>query len=177
MVIIMEKPTIDEYLKNRLVNANKIVVCCIGNELRGDDGVGPYIARQIMEKLAPEKQSIVTILNCGEVPESFTSKIIEKKPTHIILIDAATIGESPGTVGIIEPEDLTGLAISTHSLPLNVFTGYLREQLGGKVDIFGIGIQPKKAEVINSILFVNVPEFIMFLFVLKQEKGSVKRVL
>ena len=142
----MEKPTIDEYLKNRLAKADKIVICCIGNEMRGDDGVGPYIAKQLMKGLAPEKQNKITVLNCGEVPESFTSKIIEKKPTHIILVDAATIGESPGTVGIVEPEDLTGLAVSTHSLPLNVFTEYLREQLGGNIDIFGIGIQPKKVD-------------------------------
>ncbi len=146
MVIVMEKPTIDEYLKVRLAKANRIVICCIGNEMRGDDGVGPYIAKQIMKGITPEAKTKITILNCGEVPESFTSKIIERKPTHIILIDAATIGESPGTVGIVEPEDLTGLAISTHGLPLNVFTEYLREQLEGKVDIFGIGIQPKKVD-------------------------------
>ena len=140
----MAKPMLDEYLKKRLANANKVVICCIGNELRGDDGVGPYIAQMLKEKIPSEKQDRIIIFNCGEVPESFSGKIIEKKPTHIILIDAATIGEAPGSVGIIEPEDLTGLSISTHSLPLNIFASYLKEQLENNVDIFGIGIQPKK---------------------------------
>ena len=52
-------------LEDFIVN---FLVMCIGNRYGGDDVIGPYIT----DKLLQEKSDLV-VLNCGTVPENFTS--------------------------------------------------------------------------------------------------------
>lgn len=81
----------------------------------------------------------------GTAPENLTGPIKAFRPTHLIVIDAAEMERPPGCVQVIDPSRVadTG-SFCTHSLPLSVLTGYLREALGCQAVI--IAIQPASCE-------------------------------
>ena len=72
-------------LKDFLKGASSLVILGIGNDIRGDDGLGPYIIEELSNKKeALEDNSDIDsifdlkdlfLINGGSVPENFTSKI------------------------------------------------------------------------------------------------------
>ncbi|WP_324736423.1 hydrogenase maturation peptidase HycI [Thermococcus sp. SY098] len=135
-------------LKEFLQGAKKVVICGIGNEVRGDDAFGVIVAEELKSRLKSEK---IVILNCGEVPESYVGKIINEKPTHVIFIDAVDFGGKPGEIVIADPEGTLGESFSTHKLPLKLLVGYLKQNINAKFIL--IGCQPK-----HLGLFVEISE-------------------
>jgi len=107
---------------------------CIGNKDNGDDAIGPYIA----DKLKENNDYIV--IDCGIVPENYTSVVKKNKPKNLILIDAVKMGLSPGDVRIVPKNRIGEMHISTHSIPLSVLMTYLEPYAE---NIFLIGIEPK----------------------------------
>lgn len=114
----------------------RVTILGIGSPIRSDDAVG----LKVVEYLKKKDLKNVQIINTGTVPESFTGKIREYKPTHVLLIDAAHIEEDPGTSRLIPTEMICDVCLSTHKLPLTVLTNYLDKTLGAKVGL--VGIQP-----------------------------------
>jgi hydrogenase 3 maturation protease len=104
----------------------------IGNPIRGDDGVGPYIARTFLH---PSWKSI----DCGTAPENFTSLLRREQPAHLILVDAADMGLCPGEFRIIPKACIVDLSFSTHGPSLSLLIKYLSSLLP---DVILIGIQP-----------------------------------
>ncbi|WP_010479808.1 hydrogenase 3 maturation endopeptidase HyCI [Thermococcus zilligii] len=115
----------------------RIVICGIGNEVRGDDAFGVLVAEKLKELLKGLK---VLVLNCGEVPESYMGKIISFKPDLVVFVDAVDFGGEHGELIIADPEGTVGEAVSTHSLPLRLLVKYLKAQT--KADFVLIGCQP-----------------------------------
>ncbi len=127
-------------LKNWLSNAQKVVIAGIGNPLRKDDFVGVEIVRNLQNKVSPS----VYLIECETVPESFIEPIIEFKPTHVLIIDAAMLNLNPGSSKLIEPGQMVKqTAISTHALPLQIFCEYLAKTTGAEIAL--LVIQPKDA--------------------------------
>jgi len=62
-----------------------------------------------------------------------------------LIIDAAEMGETPGTVRWIPEESIDGMSASTHSLPLSMLARYLRLELDCQVIL--LGLQPGSNEV------------------------------
>ena len=110
-----------------------ILVMCIGNEMNGDDGIGPYIAENF-----PNVEDF-KVVNCEMVPENFV--YMAKDADRVIIIDAVDMGLMAGEVRIIPPDKIKGYHFSTHSLPLSIITDYIKRYTK---DIILIGIQPKK---------------------------------
>ncbi len=108
----------------------------IGNRFGGDDFIGSWVARNF------GAEGWLS-LDCGTVPENFTSDIRRLKPERIVIVDAADMGIEPGEIRIIDEEKIDRFTPSTHSIPLSVFVGYLKEFVK---EIVIIGIQPKKFE-------------------------------
>lgn len=106
----------------------------VGNTLRGDDGLGPLLVQQLSGSVKAD------LLDAGEVPESYLGRIIVSQPDTIIVVDAVDMQESPGTLAVIEIDDLTNVSWSTHRLSLALFMKYLQEQTGSAV--FLLGVQP-----------------------------------
>ena len=106
---------------------------CIGNKEGGDDAVGPYIAERL-------KHDFI-VLNCGTVPENYTSVVKKHDPDTLFIIDAVDMGLSPGEIRIVPKEKIGVMHISTHGIPISVLIGYLEGYVG---NIIFIGIQPKK---------------------------------
>jgi len=113
-----------------------VLVVGIGNTLRGDDGFGPRMIERLEGKVSAR------LLDVGEVPESYLGRLLEQKARTILVLDAADIGEVPGTATILEADDLAGCNLSTHQMPLELFFRYVREN--SHADIFALGVQPKQ---------------------------------
>ena len=68
----------------------------IGNELKCDDGVGPFIINELKDL----ENSDLIIIDGQTVPENFTGKIRKEKPSHVILVDACLMGCRPGEFNV-----------------------------------------------------------------------------
>jgi len=119
-------------LRRRL--KGKVLLIGAGNTLRGDDGAGPAIIELLVDKVS------AALLDVGEVPESYFSRIFEADPDTIVFLDAANFGAHPGDLAVLEIEDIAGCCISTHQMPMNLFFNYIKQN--SRADIFAIGIQP-----------------------------------
>ncbi len=112
----------------------KLAVLGVGSELRGDDGVGPYLS----EKLSSFNSESFLSINGDLVPENFTRDLRKFQPDNIIIIDAAFMGKSAGDIEIIRINELTGISFSSHSMPLSVLGKYLSQEIGANIYILGI---------------------------------------
>jgi hydrogenase 3 maturation protease len=117
-----------------------VVVLAIGNELRGDDGLGPLFAKKLSQ--IAENSSDVIVIDGGTVPENFTGSLRKEKPTHVILIDAVDMNGAPGDIKFIEKEKISQFNVSTHAMPISFLIKYL--ETTSSFEIILLGIQPKK---------------------------------
>ena len=124
-------------LEELFQNAKRIVICGIGNEVRGDDAFGVLVAERLKELV---KNSEVLVINCGEVPENYTSKIAGFGPDLVVFVDAVNFNGEVGEFIIVAPEGTLGEAVSTHGLPLKFVTRYMKTFI--KADFVLIGCQP-----------------------------------
>lgn len=118
----------------------------IGNELREDDGAGPYIAKNI-------KNPELKIINAQSVFENHVSSIIDLKPDKLVIIDAAFFDGKDGEAKILDEKNLKSYKMfSTHTLPLNIFLDFIREELKN-IDIVIVGIQAKTMDYKEGLSF------------------------
>ena len=113
----------------------KVVILCIGNIERGDDGLGPYLASMINGKVPYE------VIDAGTVPENWTGVITKLNPDTVIMVDAVDFEGKPGEMRIFSGEDIRSGKISTHDVSLKLLTEYLKESV--KADIYVLGIKPQ----------------------------------
>ena len=129
--------SIGKELASWLRGAGRLVILGIGSPIRRDDSIGLAIVNQLKGKVP----RTVRLINCETVPESFTQDVERFHPTHVIMIDAALLKLPPGRARLVPPEKIKGLAISTHTLPLNIFAEYVKQTTKAKVIL--LAIQPK----------------------------------
>ncbi len=116
------------------LRGSKTVLVGIGNTLKGDDGAGPLLCRELTGKICAE------LINADTVPENYIQPIIHKKPQSLIIIDAVDFSASAGTIKIFKPDQLGSVAHSTHSLSPHLFIDMIRKSI--EVDVHFIGVQP-----------------------------------
>ncbi|MHC4741943.1 MAG: hydrogenase 3 maturation endopeptidase HyCI [Planctomycetota bacterium] len=112
----------------------RAVILGMGNVLKGDDAVGPFLCEQLAGKTCAE------VIDAGTVPENYIQKIVGKNPQTLLVIDAIDFGASPGTIKVFRPRQLNSIAISTHTLSPRLFVGLVTSQI--EVNVRFIGIQP-----------------------------------
>ncbi|WP_406535881.1 hydrogenase maturation peptidase HycI [Methanobrevibacter sp.] len=126
-------------LKDFLKDFEKLIILGVGNELKSDDGVGPFIVKNLMaENIESDR---LLLINAETVPENFTGKIRKENPSHVIIVDACLMGCKPGDIRIVDKDDFTNIGISTHSMSLSYFVKYLERDTDFKI-IF-VGIEPE----------------------------------
>ena len=111
-----------------------VMLIGIGNTLRGDDGAGPALIELLEGKVK------ALLLDAGEVPESYFSRIMEAKADTIAVFDAADFGATPGDLAVLQAEDIAGRSVSTHQMPLSLFFRFIQRY--SRAEIFALGIQP-----------------------------------
>ena len=129
----------ESQLNNFLNDCEKLIVLGVGNELKSDDGVGPYIIKKLKEENIENKNLI--FLDAETVPENFTGKIRKEKPTHLIIVDACLMDSHPGDMQIVNKYEFANIGISTHSMSLSFFVRYLEKDTDFRI-IF-VGIEPE----------------------------------
>ena len=125
------------------LRGSKTVLVGIGNTLKGDDGIGPLLCRELTGKICAE------LINTGTVPENYIQPIIRKKPQSLVIIDAVEFSASAGTIKIFKPDQLASVAHSTHSLSPHLFIDMIRKSI--EVDVYFIGVQPAQVGFGQSV--------------------------
>jgi hydrogenase 3 maturation protease len=127
----------------------KIVFLGVGSPLRGDDAIGLYVVAELERALAGYPEREVRFYLGEAAPENFSGAIREFAPTHIIIVDAAQLGEAPGAFKLVEPEQIGGISFTTHALPLKILVKYFLSTIPCQVLI--IGVQPKSLDFANPL--------------------------
>jgi len=129
----------ESQLDNFLSDCGKLIVLGVGNELKSDDGIGPFIIRKLKEENIENEN--LFFIDGETVPENFTGKIRKENPTHLIIVDACLMDSHPGDMQIVDKDNFASIGISTHSLSLSFFVRYLERDTEFKI-IF-VGIEPE----------------------------------
>ena len=129
-------------LSDFLVDCEKLIVLGVGNELKCDDGVGPFIIKKLKDEIL-ENENLLFI-DAETVPENFTGKIRKEAPSHLIIVDACLMGSQPGDMKIVDKYDFANIGLSTHSMSLSFFVRYLEKDMDFGV-IF-VGIEPESMD-------------------------------
>jgi hydrogenase 3 maturation protease len=122
-----------EALKGRV--KGKVVLVGIGNELRGDDGFGPYVVEALKGKVS------AALINCGTALENYHKPIVKDDPDAIILLDIAAFEGPYGEIAVFEKRDIMKIGFSTHNVSPKVFIEMLERSV--KADILMVGVKPK----------------------------------
>lgn len=146
-IILGDIISVKDYLEEFLDGYTKVILLGVGNVLKADDGIGPFIIEKLKEDLI-ENDSIL-LINGETVPENFTGKIRKENPSHLILIDACLMDEKDGKVKVVDRENFSNIGISTHSMSLSYFIKYLERDID--FNVLFIGIEPKSMELYEDI--------------------------
>ena len=152
-----DKYSVQDALEKWFANAGRVVVSGIGNPIRRDDFVGVKIVQDLQGKVSKN----VCLIECETVPESFMQEIVDLKPSHVLLVDAAMLGLKPGETRLVFPEQVANFpAITTHMLPLCIFCEYITKMTGAKIALllvepedteFGEGLTPTAQAAVEKI--------------------------
>jgi len=129
---------LSDEIKQALTPANvgKTVYITIGNSLRGDDGVGPYIAAELTDM----HQDCI-LLDAADKPENIVDDAIDHNPTKTVFIDASDFGGNFGDIKVIPEQNIPQTSYSTHMFPIPVISAIITRDTHSKS--FFIGIQVK----------------------------------
>ena len=132
-------------LANKSTKRLRIAILGVGNQFRSDDGVGVLIARGLSERECARDTDHLLVIEAGHAPENTTGALRTFSPDLVLIMDAAEIGEEPGSIQRIPEESIDGMSASTHSLPLSMLARYLTLELNCTVTL--LGIQPGSNDV------------------------------
>lgn len=114
---------------------HRVTVVGVGNELRGDDGVGPFVAR----RLAAEHPG--RAVDAGCVPENHLGVILATIPELVLFVDAADLGGVAGAWRVARVDELEPRCESTHDASLALLARLFEAQ---DVECRLLGIQPAR---------------------------------
>jgi hydrogenase maturation protease len=123
-----------------------VLLAGIGNIFLGDDGFGVEVAMRLGRQAVPDG---VQVADYGIRGVHLAYELLDGYDT-LVLVDAVPMGETPGTLAVIEPEtpaapvggDDVAPVIDAHSMSPGVVLGMLAG-LGGSVDrVVVVGCEP-----------------------------------
>jgi len=127
-------------LNKNLKGAKKIAILGVGSSLRSDDAAGLLVAEELKKIRNPK----LKVFFGSTAPENLTGEIIKYEPSHIIIIDSVDMDQKPGSILLVNPQEVDGISFYSHMLPIKMTIDYLLESI--KCEIIIIGIQPKSLE-------------------------------
>jgi hydrogenase maturation protease len=145
-----------------LIKNSKLKVIAVGNDLYGDDGVGNVVLRAL-----------------EQIPDMVDAELIDgatdalglidhfSDTDHVIIVDAAQMGEKPGTVKIFSREEvklqikMDHLSVHGISLAETFDIAQAVDSLPEKITI--IGIEPKNIGIsqnLSDVVMQSIPEVV-----------------
>jgi hydrogenase maturation protease HycI len=124
-------------LQQQLATAiqGNVVVMGIGNPCRGDDAAGSLVAQLISDIPG------VRVIDAQEVPENYVRQVVDEAPGTVVMIDSVDLESAPGSVALLDKDQVAGYMPSTHRTPLSLLMDYLERETHAR--IFLIAIQPR----------------------------------
>ena len=146
----------------------------VGNDLYGDDGIGNAVLDAL--KKIPEMKEIELIDGATDA----LGLIDHFEGTeHVIIVDAAQMGETPGTVKVFSKEEvklkikMDHLSVHGISLAETFDIAQLVGSLPQNITI--IGIEPKNigiSETLSDVVIKSIPEIVSNIMNLTNLKNS-----
>ncbi|MBP1680005.1 MAG: hyfK [Proteobacteria bacterium] len=99
----------------------KKALLCVGNELRGDDGVAIAVGRLVEEQLPQWR-----VFFGYDTPEDEFAHIRAYEPDVIVVVDAMS-GFKEDKIEFLDLSDERTYIYSTHNLPTPILMSYLRD--------------------------------------------------
>ena len=124
---------LQEQLASRI--QGNVVIMGIGNPCRGDDAAGSVVARRISD--APG----VRVIDAQDVPEDYLCLVVNQRPDTVVLIDSVDLDSAPGSVALLDKDQMAGYWPSTHRVPMRLLMDYLARETNART--FLIAIQPR----------------------------------
>jgi hydrogenase maturation protease len=124
----------------------KVLVAGIGNIFLGDDAFGVEVANRLAAQTVPDG---VRVVEFGIRGVHLAYELLDGYDA-LVLVDAVPMGEAPGTLAVIEPDELAlpdagddaAPALDAHSMNPAVVLGMLAS-LGGAIErVLIVGCQP-----------------------------------
>jgi len=115
----------------------------IGNPCRGDDAAGSMVAQQLSD--APGVRAI----DAQDVPETHLRQVVGEGPDTVVLIDSVDLDSSPGSVALLDKDQVAAYWPSTHRVPLSLLMDYLERETHAR--IFLIAIQPRQTAFLQPM--------------------------
>jgi hydrogenase 3 maturation protease len=115
-----------------------LVVLCIGNDLRGDDGAGPLVAAALCDRFPGR------VFDGGQAPESFLGPIRRARPGSVVIVDAADFGAAPGEMRVFSATEAASAApgiaslLGTHAPPLSILMELIAGETGATAHLVAI---------------------------------------
>lgn len=127
-----------EFLVDSFRGVKKLAVLGAGSVLRADDAAGVMAVENLMADCSIDKYPNVRFYLGETAPENYSGSIRIFLPTHLLIIDAADLGQKPGDIVDINPETVGGPTFCSHMLPLKIMIDYLISETGAAVTLLGI---------------------------------------
>jgi hydrogenase 3 maturation protease len=126
-------------LTEQLRPVRDLALLAVGSELFGDDAVALRVA-ELLQPHVDAGKPLHTFIG-SNAPENCTGPIRRLNPSHLVVVDAADLGQEAGTISLIERDQLAGVSFCTHSLPLFVIIDYILKACPN-CKVLIVGIQP-----------------------------------
>lgn len=130
-------------LKELLASASptsKVALVGVGHPLRGDDYVGSFIVKTLMNECRTES---IGFFDAEGGVEMVVSRIAKFSPKHVLFIDACEMNARPGDIALISVTDTNYPFFTTHGIPLKL----LASQFLSDCEAWVLAIQPEHMEV------------------------------
>lgn len=145
-----------------MIKDSQLKVIAVGNDLYGDDGVGNAVLNAL--KQIPEMKDVELIDGATDalgLIDHFSGA------NHVIIVDAAQMGEEPGTVKVFSKEEvklkikMDHLSVHGISLAETFDIAQVIDSLPEKITI--IGIEPKNIGIsqnLSDVVTQSIPEVV-----------------
>lgn len=137
----------------------------LGNSLRGDDAIGPYIIEQLKSQAIAAQ---IDLVDAGTDAFIVLDHLISQD--LVVLIDSAQMGEAPGTVRKVEINAQIlahiGDVISLHGFGFGEIY-QMALGIGSVAKCILIGVEPKHTEFncgMSEEVQRNIPQIMKFVF-------------
>ena len=117
----------EEKLKS-LLCSKKVLFVGVGSTIRGDDGVGVFLAG-LLKPYFP-------VFIAGERPENLLSRELRGVET-VIFLDACSFGGKTGDIKLLKTEETENRFLYSHRVPLHLIASLLEG-----TEVYILGIEP-----------------------------------
>jgi hydrogenase 3 maturation protease len=108
------------------VKPARVVVLCVGNPQRGDDGFGPAVAAALTAG------GQARVFDCRTTPENDLPFVAGLEPEVVLFVDAVHFDGEPGALRLLGPDELRQDDFSTHAGSLTIAADFLSEACGAR---------------------------------------------